>query len=134
MISSDPYSPIGDSLARSLTRAHTQPAAPTDEHVATLRIVSENWSEGPLSVDAFSHVREDIVVYSVKFAFTSADGRDVSSLQEAKLQRDFVYDDSHALGTSEEQGAYRAARAAGRPATTPSMVGDQLSNGTAAAR
>ena len=104
VVSGDAYSPLGESLARALTRAGAPAAQPTDTHVATLRVVSETWQQGPLSIDAFSHAREDIVTYTVKFSLTSADNRDVSPLQEIRLQRDFVYDDAHALGTTEEQG------------------------------
>ena len=128
VIVSDPYSPLGDSLSRALTRAGAKPAIAgnakgaaqgcanaasgpvppstegcADTKVATLHVVSETWSEDPLSVDAFSHVREYIITYTVKFSFGAADKTDISALQEAKLQRDFTYDDAHALGASEER-------------------------------
>ncbi|MEO8743576.1 MAG: LPS assembly lipoprotein LptE [Lysobacteraceae bacterium] len=131
IVSSDPYSPLADNLSRALTRAGTQAAAapqgcdptlpttpasadavaiepaagalPACPGVATLRLVSETWDQGPLSVDSFSHVREYIISYTVKFAFVDANNVDIDALQEVKLQRDFTYDDSHALGSSEEQ-------------------------------
>ena len=115
VVASDPYSPLGDSLSRVLTRAGATPAAQgcgsalpavagcVDTKVATLHVVSEAWSEVPLSVDAFSHVREYIITYTVKFSFIAADNTDISALQEAKLQRDFTYDDAHALGASQER-------------------------------
>ncbi len=107
VVSSDPYSPLGDSLSRALTRAGAAAATTTEAKVATLRIVSEAWAEGPLSVDNFSRVREYIITYTVKFAFVAADNTDISALQEVKLQRDYTYDDSHALGASEEQSTIR---------------------------
>lgn len=118
VVTSDPYSPLGDSLSRVLTRAGAQPAAQgcagaagaapgpnpgCAGKVATLHVVSETWAEVPLSVDAFSHVREYIITYSVKFSFVAADNTDISALQEAKLQRDFTYDDAHALGAAQER-------------------------------
>jgi len=39
----------------------------------------------------------------VKFSFVDANGTDISALQEARLQRDFTYDDAHALGASQER-------------------------------
>jgi LPS-assembly lipoprotein len=107
VVSSDPYSPLGDSLARVLTRAGVAPAAATDSKVATLRIVSETWVSSPLSVSAFAQIREYIITYTVKYSFTAADNTDVIPLQEQKLQRDFVYADSHALGSAVEQTTIR---------------------------
>ena len=107
VVGSDPYSPLADSLSRALTRADAQAAAPTDDKVATLRVVSETWTEGPLSVDSFAHVREYIITYTVKFSFVSADNSDIAPLQDIKLQRDYTYDDSHALGASQEQSTIR---------------------------
>ena len=107
VVGSDPYSPLADSLSRALKRANAQPADSADAKVATLRVVSEVWNEGPLSVDSFSHVREYIITYKVKFAFVAADNTDISPLQEVKLQRDYTYDDSHALGASQEQSTIR---------------------------
>ena len=135
IVSSDPYSPLADSLSRALTRAGAQPAVapqgcnpalptapasadpvaidpaagalPPCPGVATLRIVSETWDQGPLSVDSFSHVREYIITYTVKFAFVDAGNADIDALEDVKLQRDFTYDDSHALGSSEEQSTIR---------------------------
>jgi len=103
VVASDPYSPLGDSLSRVLTRAGAKPALQGDARTATLHVISEAWAESPLSVDAFSHVREYIITYSVKFSFVAADGTDISALQEARLQRDFTYDDAHALGASQER-------------------------------
>jgi len=103
VVAADPYSPLGDSLSRVLTRAGAETAIASDAKTATLHVVSETWAESPLSVDAFSHVREYIITYTVKFSFVAADNTDISALQEAKLQRDFTYDDAHALGASQER-------------------------------
>jgi len=103
VVAGDPYSPLGDALSRVLTRAGAQAAASTDTKTATLHVVGETWSELPLSVDAFSQVREYLITYTVKFSFVDANGTDISALQEARLQRDFTYDDAHALGASQER-------------------------------
>jgi LPS-assembly lipoprotein len=103
VVTGDPYSPLGDRLSRVLTRAGAVAAAGSDKKTATLRVVSETWNEVPLSVDAFSHVREYIITYTVKFSFVAADNTDINALQEARLQRDFTYDDAHALGASQER-------------------------------
>ena len=130
VVSGDPYSPLGGNLARALTRAGAAGqssaagcanaagpgcagtgGAPVSASVvpgtANLRIVSEAWVEGPLTIDSFSHVREYVITLTVTFAFTAADGTDLVPLQEVVLQRDFTYDDSHALGSSEEQATIR---------------------------
>ena len=104
---SDPFSPLGDILARALERAGAPAAANTDGKIATLRIAGEVFKEGPLSVDNFSRVREYVISYTVNFEFTAADGSVLTSLQEVKLERDFTYDDTHALGSAAEQGTIR---------------------------
>ncbi|HTD29104.1 MAG TPA: LPS assembly lipoprotein LptE [Xanthomonadaceae bacterium] len=104
VVASDPYSPLGDSLSRALTRAGAKPALATDTKVATLRIVSETWGGAALSVNAHAQVTEFYMTYAVKFSFTAADDTDVSALQEVKLQRDYTYDINHALGAAQEQG------------------------------
>jgi len=125
---SDPYSPLGDAIARGLTRGGAQPAAATDTQVATLRIVSEEWNEGPVSVDAFSHVREDVVTYTVKFTMTSATNATIAPVQVAKLQRNYVYDDAHALGTSQEQATIHEELQRDMAATILRRIGIALRN------
>ncbi|MEO8743396.1 MAG: LPS assembly lipoprotein LptE [Lysobacteraceae bacterium] len=156
IVSSDPYSPLADSLSRALTRSGTQPAVapqgcnpllpatpaspnsaaiepvagalPACPGVATLRIVSETWDQGPLSVDSFSHVREYIITYTVKFAFVDANNVDIDPLQDVKLQRDFTYDDSHALGSSEEQSTIREEMQRDMAASIMRRIGIALRN------
>lgn len=128
VVGGDPYSPLADSLSRALTRANALPAAAAETNVATLRIVSEAWTEGPLSVDSFSHVREYIITYTVKFAFVAADNTDISPLQDIKLQRDYTYDDSHALGASQEQSTIREEMQRDMAASIMRRVGIALRN------
>lgn len=128
VVGSDPYSPLADSLSRALTRANARPAASADTKVATLRVVSETWEEGPLSVDSFSHVREYIITYTVKFAFVAADNTDIAPLQDVKLQRDYTYDDSHALGASQEQSTIREEMQRDMAASIMRRIGIALRN------
>lgn len=128
VVASDPYSPLGDSLSRVLTRAGAAAATTTETRVATLHIVSEAWAEGPLSVDNFSHVREYIITYTVKFEFKAADGSDLTPLQDVKLQRDFTYDDSHALGASQEQSTIREEMQRDMAASIVRRIGIALRN------
>jgi LPS-assembly lipoprotein len=151
VVGGDPYSPLADSLSRALTRANAQPASSqacnptpaatpaagsaisaaagcTDTKVATLRVVSEVWSEGPLTVDSFSHVREYIITYTVKFAFVAADNTDITPLQDIKLQRDYTYDDSHALGASQEQSTIREEMQRDMAASIMRSIGIALRN------
>lgn len=84
----------------------TRPAVAraSDTHTATLRIAGETFRAGPLSVDNLSRVREYVLTYAVDFEFTAADGSVLVPLQEVKLQRDYTYDVSRALGSAAEQG------------------------------
>jgi LPS-assembly lipoprotein len=109
VVSSDPYSPLGDALSRALTHAHAQPADAINPNArtATLRIVSEVWKEAPLSINGLGEAQEYYMTYVVKFSFTAADGTDISELQEAQLQRNFLYDVTHALGSGSEQDTIR---------------------------
>ena len=123
---SDPYSPLADSLARALERAGATSVINGDagdaktgkvrttvsqtvvsSNLATLRIAGEVFKEGPLSVDNLSRVREYVLTYVVNVEFTAADGSVLVPLQEVKLQRDYTYDVTHALGSASEQGTIR---------------------------
>ncbi len=128
VVGSDPYSPLADGLSRALTRANAQAAMPADAKVATLRVVSETWNEGPLSVDSFAHVREYVVTYTVKFAFVAADNTDIAPLQDIRLQRDYTYDDSHALGASQEQSTIREEMQRDMAASIMRRIGIALRN------
>lgn len=128
VVGGDPYSPLSDSLARALTRAHAQPAGANDARTATLRVASEEWNEGPLSVDALAHVREYVITYKVSFAFVAADETDIAPLQEVKLQRDYTYDDSHALGASQEQSTIREEMQRDMAASIMRRIGIALRN------
>lgn len=178
--SASPYSPLADSLTRSLQRAgalaavlgcapqgsagtavenpsatgslgvpapgtastavsECEPAGSTvakaqtpgfNARTATLRIASETFTEGPLSVDNFSRVREYLITYVVRFEFTAADGSVLTPLQEVKLQRDFTYDASHALGSTAEQGTIRDEMQRDMAASILRRVGIALRNKT----
>ena len=73
-------------------------------------------------------MREFYITYVVKFSFTAADNTDVSALQEARLQRNFQYDDSHALGASQEQTTIREEMQRDMAASIMRRVGIALRN------
>ena len=144
---SDPYSPLADSLARALERAAhgcanaasagcagaaagAPAAANTDAKTATLRIAGEVFSEGPLSVDNLSRVREYVLTYVVNFEFTAADGSVLVPLQEVRLQRDYTYDVTHALGSAAEQGTLRDEMQRDMAASILRRIGIALRNKT----
>ena len=143
---SDPYSPLADSLARALERAAHgcanaasagcagaaagAPTASGDAKTATLRIAGDTFSEGPLSVDNLSRVREYMLTYVVNFEFTAADGSVLVPLQEVKLQRDYTYDVTHALGTAAEQGTIRDEMQRDMAASILRRIGIALRNKT----
>ena len=127
---SDPYSPLADSLARSLQRAGAPAAATTDAKTATLRIAGEVFREGPLSVDNLSRVREYVLTYVVNFEFTAADGSVLVPLQEVRLQRDYTYDVTHALGSAAEQGTIRDEMQRDMAASILRRIGIALRNKT----
>lgn len=103
VIGSDPYSPLTLALSRALTQAHAQPAIDPHARAATLRIVSEAWDQQPLTINVHAQATEYYVTYVVKFSFTTAAGKDIEPLQEARLQRDYAYDVANALGAAQEQ-------------------------------
>jgi LPS-assembly lipoprotein len=126
---SDPYSTLADSLARALERSGAQ-SANGDAHTATLRIAGETFREGPLSVDNLSRVREYMLIYVVNFEFTAADGSVLVPLQEVKLQRDYTYDVTHALGSAAEQGTIRDEMQRDMSASILRRIGIALRNKT----
>ncbi|HEY2344379.1 MAG TPA: LPS assembly lipoprotein LptE [Xanthomonadaceae bacterium] len=128
VVTGDPYSPLGESLSRALTHAHAQAADATDAkaRVATLHIVHEEWTQVPLSVNAHAQATEYIITYVVKFSFTAADGTDIEPVQEARIERDFEYDVTHALGSASEQDTIRQEMQRDMAATIMRRIGIAL--------
>lgn len=104
VVSADPYSPLGTSLAEALTRIGATPASPdaTDD-VATLEVISERWGSRPISIDQFGRAQEFTLRYAVVFGLRKADGSDVLPRQTIELSRDYVSSPTNPTGAESEQ-------------------------------
>lgn len=103
--SADRYSRLADGLARSLERAGTNAAA--SEGQARLRILSEQWFEGPLSTDAAARIREYVTRYSVRFELVDAAGTARVPGDTVELSREYAFDATRSFGTPAEQEVIR---------------------------
>lgn len=102
VVGSGPESPLADRLARALARSGGR--APADgEPAATLRIGAESLIDRPLTVDANVEVREFVTVYTVKFEYLAADGKVLIPVQEAVIEREYVFNANDASGTPAER-------------------------------
>src|SRR5207342_721085 len=118
VVTSDPYSQLGESLSEALLRAGATPApaetsttttmlpdgtpAPV-QNVATLRIRSERWGTRPLSVDQRGRAQEYTLRYAVVFHLTRADGTDLVPLEVVELSRDYISTPTNSSGTEGER-------------------------------
>ncbi len=109
IVSGDPYSPLALALSRALTRAHAAPADASDASAgaASLHIVSEAWNQQPLSINVHAQATEYDVTYVVKYEFTAADGKSIAPVREVRIERNFSYNASNALGSAQEQQTIR---------------------------
>lgn len=123
------YSPLVNGLSRALERSGAQIAdesdtapesggaaaesgdiapesgstAPASGGTASLRILSEQMTFGPLSLDNVSRVREYVTTFTVSFQFDDSQGQALVPRQQVALSRDFAYDSSQPIGTPAEQ-------------------------------
>ncbi len=110
----DPYSPLADSLARSLERAGATPAAADAVQTSTkLEILSEKWADLPIAIDALGRAQEYSLRYAVVFqlrkpgAGTSDGGivedRMLVPQQAVELSRDYIAPPSDSIGRNSER-------------------------------
>ncbi len=110
----DPYSPLADTLARSLERAGATPATADAAATATkLEILSEKWVDLPIAIDTFGRAQEYSLRYAVVFqlrqpgAGTSDDGtaedRIIVPQQAVELSRDYIAPPSDSIGRNSER-------------------------------
>ena len=115
----DPYSPLADSLARSLERAGATPAAPNAAETSTkLEILSEKWADLPIAVDTLGRAQEYSLRYAVVFQLrkpnagtsdtaTADDGtgtdRMIVPQQAVELSRDYIAPPSDSIGRNSER-------------------------------
>ena len=91
VVSSDPYSPLAESLALALQRAGAVAADDaTAGDVATLEVLSERWGDTPVSVDQLARAQEFSLRYAVVFVLRKADGTVLVPQQAVELARDYV--------------------------------------------
>jgi len=110
----DPYSPLADSLARSLERAGATPAAADATGTSTkLEILSEKWADLPIAVDTFGRAQEYSLRYAVVFQLrqpgteTADDGTSKDRIlvpqQAVELSRDYIAPPSDSIGRNSER-------------------------------
>lgn len=114
----DPYSPLADSLARSLERAGATPAADAGGTATKLEILSEKWADLPIAVDSLGRAQEYSLRYAVVFQMrkpnagasdttTADDGTSTDSIlvpqQAVELSRDYIAPPGDSIGRNSER-------------------------------
>lgn len=102
VVAADPYSPIAGDLSRALTHGGAE-VTEGDAPAVTLRVLSEEWSTRPLSVDQFAQVREYITRYKVEFDLIDAQSQSRLPRQKLEVTREFTYDNTAPAGSPAEQ-------------------------------
>lgn len=103
VVSRDPYSPLAQSLARTLERAGAIPAQAGDANVASLEILSEQWGDTPLSVDSQGRSQEYTLRHAVVFVMRRADGEVLVPQQAIELSRDYLSIPNQSIGVDSER-------------------------------
>jgi LPS-assembly lipoprotein len=99
--------PIRRELAASLERGGVTLMPPDATGVAIMRVpVNVAFTEA-LTISEQARVREYAVRHQVVFQVLAADGRVLLPEQEILLQRDFVFDETDALGVAGQEEALR---------------------------
>lgn len=107
VLTTDPYSRLGQGLSTALARAGAQSAL-EGQPSATLRVLSESQETRPLSVDTRAQVSEYEIRYRVQFDLIGADGAVLVAPQPVELSRDFIYDSLASAGSPAEQELLQA--------------------------
>lgn len=104
VVAPDPYSPLAESLADSMTRAGATPAS-SDALVpaTTLTILSERWGNTPISIDEQGRAQEFSLRYAVIFTLLDASGNVVVPQQAVELSRDYVAPANDSIGKASER-------------------------------
>nr|VFK21213.1 MAG: LPS-assembly lipoprotein [Candidatus Kentron sp. LPFa] len=75
---------------------------------AILRVEQESYDKRTLSVDSDSgKEREHELAYTISYRVLKADGKELMPRQTINLARDYVFDESAVLGTSQEESILR---------------------------
>ena len=103
VVARDPYSPLAQSLARALDRAGAVAARADDPDATTLQILSEQWGDTPLSVDAQGRSQEYTLRHAVVFVMRRADGTVLVPQQAIELSRDYLSIPNQSIGVDSER-------------------------------
>ncbi len=103
VVSTTPYSPLAESIAKSMKYAGVVAAAADAKDVATLQILSERWGDQPISIDQFGRAQEFSLRYAAVFVFRRADGSTLVPQQAVELSRDYVSPPQNVTGTTTER-------------------------------
>ena len=104
VVAPDPYSPLAESLADSMTRAGATPASSNmAEPATTLQIASERWGNTPISIDELGRAQEFSLRYAVAFALIDSNGEVVVPQQVVELSRDYVAPPADSIGKTSER-------------------------------
>lgn len=102
VVTADPYSSLAQDLSRGLSRSGAESAG-ADQKAAQLRVLAEQLSTTPLTVDESAFVREYTTRYRVEFRLDAADGSIRLPAQEIELSRDYTFDSFASAGNPAEQ-------------------------------
>jgi LPS-assembly lipoprotein len=103
VVASNPYSPLAQSLTRSLERAGFDVPEQRQEGLAVLRVLSENWDSQPISVDQFGRAQEYTLRYAAVFKLEGADGEVLVPQQVIELSRDYISLPENSVGSESER-------------------------------
>lgn len=103
VVARSPYSPLAQSLTRSLERAGFEVPQRRTEGAAVLRVLSERWESKAISVDQFGRGQEFSLRYAAVFRLDSADGDELVPEQVIELSRDYVSLPNNSTGSESER-------------------------------
>ena len=122
VVSVDKYSPLADTLKRSLDRIEgavevstadavealvggLDPEAVADPGtgIATLDILAERWGDTPIAVDQYGRSQEFTLRYATVFVLRGPDGKEVVPQQAIELSRDYLSNPDQSQGTDSER-------------------------------
>jgi LPS-assembly lipoprotein len=99
----DPYSPLADSLARSLENAGATPADAQAEGATKLEILSEKWADLPIAIDDQGRAQEYSLRYAVVFQLRKSDDSMIVPQQAVELSRDYIAPAFDSVGRNSER-------------------------------
>jgi LPS-assembly lipoprotein len=93
----DPASPVARGVRGELARQGAT-LAPTAEGVAVVRILSDQVSQEALTISRAARVQEFVIRHRVELEVVDAEGAVLLPRTTVELARDFVFDETQALG------------------------------------